>query len=135
MKKLNQYISEAIRDNDKSILQMLEFLAKNTSGVQQEMYKKKVQDFIQDNNNIETSLYIDALKVLGILELEYGTIESAIDYFKNIMLLKNEDTSMYLYLAEAYIEQLSSNDKYVMLEKNIIVEVSASLITCLFVII
>ena len=84
-------------------------------------YKKKVQDFIRDNDNIETSLYIDALKVLGLLELEYGTIGSAVNYFKDIMLLKHEDTSMYLYLAEAYIEQLLSNDKYVMLEKNIIV--------------
>ncbi len=86
-----------------------------------EEYKEKIKDFIRDNKNIETSLYIDALKTLGILELEYGTISSAIDYFKNIAFLKKDDTSVYLYLVEAYIEQLFSNDKYVMLEKNIII--------------
>ena len=44
MKKLNQYIDEAIKSEDKGILDMLEFFAKNTSGVQQEMYKQKVKD-------------------------------------------------------------------------------------------
>ena len=44
MRKLSQYIDEAIKDQDKGILDMLEFFAKNTSGVQQEMYKQKVKD-------------------------------------------------------------------------------------------
>lgn len=44
MKKLNTYISEAIKDEDKGILDMLDFFAKNMSGVQQEFYKKMKED-------------------------------------------------------------------------------------------
>lgn len=44
MKKLNVYLDEAVKDSDRGIIDMLEFYAKNTSGVQQEMYKQKVKD-------------------------------------------------------------------------------------------
>ncbi len=44
MKKINTYISEAIKDEDKGILDMLDFFAKNMSGVQQEFYKKMKED-------------------------------------------------------------------------------------------
>lgn len=44
MKKLNTYISETIKDEDKGILDMLDFFAKNMSGVQQEFYKKMKED-------------------------------------------------------------------------------------------
>ncbi|MBP5426425.1 MAG: diguanylate cyclase [Clostridiales bacterium] len=84
-------------------------------------YKRKIQDFLRDNDNIDTPLYIYALKVLGMMELENGTIVEAIERFKNIILLKNTDASVYLYLVEAYIEQLLSNDKFVLLEKNVII--------------
>lgn len=84
-------------------------------------YRNKIKDFIRDNDNIDIPLYIYALKVLGIMELENGEKLTAIDYFKNILLLKNNDASIYLYLAEAYIDQLFSNDRFVLLEKNVII--------------
>jgi len=44
MNSLNQYILEAIKSEDKGIIDMLEFFAKNTSGVQQAMYQQKLKD-------------------------------------------------------------------------------------------
>ena len=44
MKNINTFISEAIRDNDKGIIDMLNFFAKNSSGYQQELFKDKAND-------------------------------------------------------------------------------------------
>lgn len=44
MKNLSNYIVESIKDTDKSIIQMLEFFAKNSSGVQQELFQQKLKD-------------------------------------------------------------------------------------------
>ena len=44
MKNLNQHITEAIREGDKGIIDMLNFLSKNTSGYQQALFTKKAKD-------------------------------------------------------------------------------------------
>ena len=44
MKDISQYIDEAIKQQDQSIIQMLQFYAQNMSGVQQELFKQKVKD-------------------------------------------------------------------------------------------
>lgn len=44
MKSLKKLITEAIKDADKSIIEMLEFFAKNSSGVQQKLFAQKVKD-------------------------------------------------------------------------------------------
>ena len=44
MKSLKKLITEAIKDADKSIVEMLEFFAKNSSGVQQKLFAQKVKD-------------------------------------------------------------------------------------------
>ena len=44
MKDLTQYITEAIKDVDKGIIEMLNFFAKNTSGYQKDLYTKKAKD-------------------------------------------------------------------------------------------
>ena len=44
MKSLKKLITEAIKDTDKSIIEMLEFFAKNCSGVQQKLFMQKVKD-------------------------------------------------------------------------------------------
>ena len=44
MKSLKKLITEAIKDADKSIIEMLEFFAKNCSGVQQKLFMQKVKD-------------------------------------------------------------------------------------------
>lgn len=44
MKTLSNYIVESIKDTDKSIIQMLELFAKNSSGVQQKLFQQKLED-------------------------------------------------------------------------------------------
>lgn len=44
MKNIVQYITEAIKDVDQQIIEILNFYAKNMSGVQQELYKQKIKD-------------------------------------------------------------------------------------------
>jgi hypothetical protein len=44
MKHIRQYITETIREGDKNIIDMLNFFAKNCSGVQQELFNQKVKD-------------------------------------------------------------------------------------------
>ena len=44
MKHIKQYITETIREGDKNIIDMLNFFAKNCSGVQQELFNQKVKD-------------------------------------------------------------------------------------------
>ena len=44
MKQIIEYIHEALKDVDASIKQMLEFFAKNMSGVQSELFKQKAED-------------------------------------------------------------------------------------------
>ena len=44
MKKIIEYINEALKDVDAGIKQMLEFFAQNMSGVQAELFKQKAED-------------------------------------------------------------------------------------------
>lgn len=44
MKKITTYIDEKLKPADESILQMLDFFAKNTSGYQQMLYQDKSRD-------------------------------------------------------------------------------------------
>lgn len=44
MKNLSQFIAETVKDNDKSITDMLEAFAKFTSGVQKELFTQKLKD-------------------------------------------------------------------------------------------
>lgn len=44
MKKLNKHIEEALKAEDQSIIDMLDFFAKSCSGVQQALFKQKVKD-------------------------------------------------------------------------------------------
>lgn len=44
MKTLNKYITETIKDTDKSIIEFLKFLADNSSGYQKELFTKKLND-------------------------------------------------------------------------------------------
>ena len=44
MKKIIEYINEALKDVDVGIKQMLEFFAQNMSGVQAELFKQKAED-------------------------------------------------------------------------------------------
>lgn len=44
MKKINRYIDEKLKPEDESIMQMLDFFAKNTSGYQQKLYQDKLND-------------------------------------------------------------------------------------------
>lgn len=44
MKSLNNFLCEAIKDDDKGIIEMLNFFAKNTSGYQKALYEKKAKD-------------------------------------------------------------------------------------------
>lgn len=44
MKTIIQYIDEAISSKDKSILNMLNLFASNSSGVQHELFKQKIKD-------------------------------------------------------------------------------------------
>lgn len=44
MKNLSNYIVESIKDADKGIIDMLKFFAQACSGVQQELFNKKVED-------------------------------------------------------------------------------------------
>ena len=44
MKDIKQYITEAVRDNDKGIIDMLNFFAKNCSGYQQKLFQDKAND-------------------------------------------------------------------------------------------
>ena len=44
MKSIDTFISEAIRDNDKGIIDMLNFFAKNCSGYQKELFTDKAND-------------------------------------------------------------------------------------------
>lgn len=44
MKKILEYINEALKDVDAGIKQMLEFFAQNMSGVQAELFKQKAED-------------------------------------------------------------------------------------------
>lgn len=44
MKKIIEYLNEALKDTDKSIKTMLEFFAKNCPGVQGALYKQKSED-------------------------------------------------------------------------------------------
>ncbi len=44
MKTLVSHITEAIKSEDKNIIEILNFYAKNMSGVQQELYKQKIKD-------------------------------------------------------------------------------------------
>ena len=44
MKSIIKYISESIKEIDKQIIEILNFYAKNMSGVQQKLYKQKIKD-------------------------------------------------------------------------------------------
>lgn len=44
MKKIIEYLNEALKDTDKSIVDMLNFYAKNLPGVQGALYKQKAKD-------------------------------------------------------------------------------------------
>ena len=44
MKQLKSYITEAIKDTDKGIIDMLNFFAKNSSGYQKDLFMKKAKD-------------------------------------------------------------------------------------------
>lgn len=44
MKDIRQYITEEIKSYDKGIIDMLNFFAKNCSGVQKELFNQKVKD-------------------------------------------------------------------------------------------
>ena len=44
MKKIIEYLNEALKDTDKSIVDMLDFFAKNLQGVQGALYKQKAED-------------------------------------------------------------------------------------------
>ena len=44
MKQITTYIEESIKDEDKSIIDMLNMFANCSSGVQQELFKQKVKD-------------------------------------------------------------------------------------------
>jgi len=44
MKNIKQYIVEAVKDHDKSVIQMLNMFAKSSSGVQQALFKQKIED-------------------------------------------------------------------------------------------
>lgn len=44
MKRIIEYINEALKDVDAGIKQMLEFFAQNMSGVQAELFKQKAED-------------------------------------------------------------------------------------------
>lgn len=44
MKNIIEYLNEALKDNDKNILTMLEFFAKNMPGVQGALHAQKIKD-------------------------------------------------------------------------------------------
>ena len=99
MRKLSQYIDEAIKDQDKGILDMLEFFAKNTSGVQQEMYKQKVGDKIKivynpDNPNEisqPSNMILNICLLVGGIAALVGGIVSAINAVKKHKKMKKQE--------------------------------------------
>ena len=74
MKDIRQYITEEIKSYDKGIIDMLNFFAKNCSGVQKELFNQKVKDAFAAMTTGPSSLKTALEKAVE----SYGTVSSSI---------------------------------------------------------